>query len=125
MLIDFFLEVRRARVPATLREYLDLVEAVKSRLAFADVEQFYYLARLCLVKDERHFDKFDRAFKSYFDGIEDLTEHLEALIPDEWMRSEFERFLTDEQKAQIESLGGLEKLIETFKERLEEQITVP
>jgi len=121
MLIDFFLEVRRARVPATLREYLDLVEAVKSRLAFADVEQFYYLARLCLVKDERHFDKFDRAFKSYFDGIEDLTEHLEALIPDEWMRSEFERFLTDEQKAQIESLGGLEKLIETFKERLEEQ----
>src|SRR5690554_7368490 len=74
MLIDFFLEVRRARVPASLREFLDLLEALQQRLAFADMEEFYYLARVCLVKDERHFDKFDRAFKAYFEGIENLDE---------------------------------------------------
>ncbi|MDX1588602.1 MAG: VWA domain-containing protein [Oleiphilaceae bacterium] len=121
MLIDFFMEVRRARVPATLREFLDLLEALRARLAFADMEEFYFLARLCLVKDERHYDKFDRAFDAYFKGIENLDELLEALIPDDWLRSEFEKHLTDEEKAQIESLGGLEELIETFKKRMEEQ----
>ncbi|MEH6563009.1 MAG: hypothetical protein V7713_16425, partial [Marinobacter sp.] len=99
MLIDFFLEVRRAKVPASLREFLDLLEALQQQLAFADMEEFYYLARLCLVKDERHFDKFDRAFKVYFDGIEHLDELLEALIPDEWLRAEFEKNLSDEEKA--------------------------
>ncbi|TVP58626.1 MAG: VWA domain-containing protein [Halomonadaceae bacterium] len=121
MLIDFFMEVRRARVPATLREYLDLIEAMEQGLVFADMEDFYFLARLCLVKDERHYDKFDRAFASYFKGIENLDELLQAVIPDEWLRSEFAKNLSDEEKAQIESLGGLEELIETFKKRLEEQ----
>ena len=69
MLIDFFLEVRRAGVPASLREFLDLTEALQKRLAFADLEDFYFLSRLCLVKDERHYDKFDRAFDAYFKGI--------------------------------------------------------
>ena len=121
MLIDFFMEVRRARVPASLREFLDLMEALQNRLAFADMEEFYYLSRLCLVKDERHYDKFDRAFDAYFKGIENLDELLEALIPDDWLRSEFERQLSEEEKAKIESLGGLEELIETFKKRMEEQ----
>ena len=121
MLIDFFLEVRRAKVPASLREFLDLLEAIQQRLAFADMEEFYYLARVCLVKDERHFDKFDRAFKAYFEGIENLDDLLEALIPDDWLRAEFEKHLTEEEKAKIESLGGLEELIETFKKRMEEQ----
>lgn len=121
MLIDFFMEVRRARVPASLREFLDLMEALQNRLAFADMEEFYYLSRLCLVKDERHYDKFDRAFDAYFKGIENLDELLEELIPDDWLRSEFERQLSEEEKAQIESLGGLEELIETFKKRMEEQ----
>ncbi|MEQ6884901.1 VWA domain-containing protein [Salicola sp. Rm-C-2C1-2] len=121
MLIDFFLEVRRAGVPASLREFLDLTEALQKRLAFADMEEFYFLSRLCLVKDERHYDKFDRAFDAYFKGIENLDELLEALIPDDWLRSEFEKHLSEEEKAQIESLGGLEELIETFKQRMDEQ----
>lgn len=121
MLIDFFLEVRRAGVPASLREFLDLTEALQKRLAFADMEDFYFLSRLCLVKDERHYDKFDRAFDAYFKGIENLDELLEALIPDDWLRSEFEKHLSEEEKQQIESLGGLEELIETFKQRMDEQ----
>ncbi|PAU80974.1 hypothetical protein CK501_05260 [Halovibrio salipaludis] len=121
MLIDFFLEVRRAGVPASLREFLDLTEALQKRLAFADLEDFYFLSRLCLVKDERHYDKFDRAFDAYFKGIENLDELLEALIPDDWLRSEFEKHLSEEEKAQIDSLGGLEELIETFKKRMDEQ----
>ncbi|NWO07954.1 MAG: VWA domain-containing protein [Alteromonadaceae bacterium] len=121
MLIDFFLEVRRVGVPASLREFLDLLEALQKRLAFADVQEFYYLARLCLVKDERHFDKFDRAFQVYFQGIEDLDGLLETLIPDEWLRKEFEKHLSADEKAKIDSLGGLEELIKTFQERLKEQ----
>ena len=121
MLIDFFLEVRRARVPASLREFLDLLEALQNHLAFADIEAFYHLSRLCLVKDERHFDKFDRAFRAYFEGIEDLDELLEAMIPDDWLRKEFEKHLTPEEKEKINSLGGLDELIETFKKRMEEQ----
>lgn len=77
MLIDFFMEVRAAKVPASLREFLDLLEALQKRVAFGDMEEFYYLARLCLVKDERHFDKFDRAFEAYFKGIENLDELME------------------------------------------------
>ncbi len=121
MLIDFFLEIRRARVPASLREFLDLLEALKARLAFADMEDFYYISRLCLVKDERHYDKFDRAFEAYFKGIENLDDLLSALIPEDWLRAEFEKQLTEEEKARIESLGGLEELIEAFRKRLEEQ----
>ena len=121
MLISFFLEVRKAKVPATLREFLDLLEALKEHLAFANLDDFYFLSRLCLVKDERHFDKFDRAFDSYFKGIENLDELLAQAIPDEWLRAEFEKQLTDEEKAAMEGMGGLEELIKAFKERLEEQ----
>lgn len=121
MLIDFFMEVRRSKVPASLREYLDLVNALKHRLAFTDMEDFYYLSRLCLVKDERHYDKFDRAFEAYFKGIENLDDLMSQLIPEDWLRAEFERQLSEEDKAKIDSLGGLEELIEAFKERLENQ----
>lgn len=121
MLIEFFLEIRKARIPASLREFLDLLEALRNRLAFADMEDFYHISRLCLVKDERHYDKFDRAFEAYFKGIENLDDLLAALIPDDWLRAEFEKQLSDEEKARIESLGGLEALIEAFRKRLEEQ----
>ncbi len=121
MLIDFFLELRRAKLPVSLREFLDLLQALKQRVVFADLDEFYFLSRTCLVKDERHFDKFDRAFGSYFKGLEDLDEWLRATIPDEWLRAEFERMLSEADKAKIESLGGLEELIETFKKRMEEQ----
>jgi len=113
--------MRAAKVPVSLRELLDLIGALEHKVVFADMDEFYYLARAILVKDERHFDKFDRAFSAYFDGLQNLDQHLEALIPEEWLRKEFERSLSDEERAQIQSLGGLDKLIEEFKKRLEEQ----
>jgi uncharacterized protein with von Willebrand factor type A (vWA) domain len=121
MLLNLFNEMRAAKVPVSVRELLDLLNALKHNVVFADMDEFYYLSRAILVKDERHFDKFDRAFGAYFKGLENLNQHIEALIPDEWLRKEFERSLTDEERAKIESLGGLDKLIEEFKKRLEEQ----
>ena len=94
MLIDFFETVRQARVPCSVREYLDLVEAVGARLAFADMNEFYAIARLCLVKDEKHYDNFDKAFAASFQGLQLPPDFLtEAGIPEDWMSKEFERFL--------------------------------
>lgn len=121
MLLNLFNEMRAARVPVSLRELLDLIEALQKRVIFADIDEFYFLARTILVKDERHFDKFDRAFGAYFNGLQNLDEALQALIPDDWLRKEFERSLTEEERAQIQTLGGLDKLLEAFKQRLEEQ----
>lgn len=121
MLLNLFNEMRAAKVPVSVRELLDLHQALQKHVVFADMDEFYYLARAILVKDERHFDKFDRAFAAYFKGLENLDRHIEALIPEDWLRKEFERSLTDEERAQIQSLGGLDKLIEAFKKRLEEQ----
>lgn len=121
MLISFFNGLRKAEIPVTLRELMDLIEALKQHLVFGDAEDFYYLSRTCLVKDEKYFDKFDRAFARYFDDLESIDDIIEALIPEDWLRKEFEKHLTEEEKAKIESLGGLEELIEEFKKRLEEQ----
>ena len=121
MLLGLFNEMRAAKVPVSVRELLDLIDALKHRVVFADMDEFYFLARPVMVKDERPFDKFDRAFGAYFKGLEDLDRHIEALIPEDWLRKEFERHLSDEERAQIQSLGGLDKLIEEFKKRLEEQ----
>ena len=121
MLISFFQGLREAGVPVTSRELLDLVEGLKRQLAFVDMDEFYYLARACLVKDEKYFDRFDRAFGLHFQDLEALDDIIEMLIPDDWLRSEFMRSLSEEDKARIESLGGLEKLIEEFKKRLQEQ----
>lgn len=121
MLIDFFQEVRAAKVPASLKEFLDLLEALKNRLAFADIDEFYYLSRLCLVKDEKHFDKFDRAYDKYFKGIESMDDLFAEVIPEDWLRAELEKFLSEEEKAKIDALGGFEELMETFKKRMEEQ----
>lgn len=121
MLLNLFNEMRAAKVPVSVRELLDLINALKHKVVFADMDEFYYLSRAILVKDERHYDKFDRAFAAYFEGIENLDQHIEALIPDEWLRREFERSLSPEEREKIESLGGLDKLIEEFKKRLEEQ----
>lgn len=121
MLIDFFEEVRAAGVPATPRELLDLIRGLQADLAFAEIDDFYLLARTCLVKDEKYYDRFDLAFSSYFKGIGSLDELLEKVIPDEWLRQTFEKFLSEEDRKKIKSLGSLEKLIEEFKKRLEEQ----
>ena len=120
MLINFFLSLRKYKVPVTIRELMDLLEALKHRIVYANIDDFYLLSRTCLCKDEKHYDKFDRAFSAYFKGLEDLHGLLESLIPDEWLRHEFEKSLTPEDLEKIESLGGLEKLIEAFKEAKEE-----
>jgi len=108
-------------VPVSLKEHLTLLEALESGLAFANVDDFYLLARTCMVKDEKYYDKFDRAFGAYFQDIESFDDLVEAMIPDEWLRKEFMKQLSDEEKAAIESMGGLEKLLEEFQKRLEEQ----
>jgi uncharacterized protein with von Willebrand factor type A (vWA) domain len=121
MLINFFHGLKDAGVPVTTRELLDLLEGLKKHVVFADIDDFYYFSRTCMVKDEKYFDRFDRAFSLHFKELEALDDIIEALIPDDWLRSEFLKNLTEEEKAKIESLGGLEKLIEEFKKRLEEQ----
>ena len=116
MLIDFFDTVRRAKVPCSIREYLDLVEAVQARVAFADLEEFYALARLILVKDEKHYDKFDKAFAAYFEGIEAMPSLFDdASIPAEWMRKEMEKLLsasTRVVKVKIKVFSKLATLID-------------
>lgn len=122
MLIDFFLTVRKAKVPCSVSEYLDLVDAVQKHLVFANVDEFYSLAKLCLVKDERHYDKFDKAFGHYFEGIDNLDFAMDdPNIPDDWMRKEMERIMTQEEMDAIKDMGGLDELIKAFQERLEEQ----
>lgn len=121
MLINLFKTLKDVGIPCTLRELLDLIRGLENHLAFADVNDFYYLSRSILVKDEKHYDKFDRAFDIYFKGLETLDDVIQAMIPDEWLRKEFEKFLTPDELKKIESMGGLEKLLEEFKNRLEEQ----
>ena len=121
MLINFFLTLRKYKIPVTIRELLDLVDSLRHRIVYSSIDDFYLLSRTCMVKDEKHYDKFDRAFGAYFKGLEDLHGLLESLIPDEWLRREFERTLTAEELEQIESLGGLEKLIEAFQKAREEE----
>ena len=121
MLINFFLTLRKYKVPVTIRELLDLIDAMRHRVVYSSVDDFYLLSRTCMCKDEKHYDKFDRAFGAYFKGLEDLHGLLESLIPDEWLRREFERALTPEELEKIQSLGGLEKLIEAFQKAREEE----
>ena len=121
MLINFFHVLKDSGVPVTPRELLELLEAMEQRLAFGDMDDFYALSRAVLVKDEKYYDRFDRAFGLHFQELEALDDVIEAMIPDDWLRSEFLKQLSEEDKAKIESLGGLEELIEQFKQRLEEQ----
>jgi uncharacterized protein len=121
MLINFFYTLKRANVPVSIKELLDLLTAMEKNIAFGSIDDFYLLSRTCLVKDEKYYDRFDRAFGAYFKNLENIDDIIQALIPEDWLRKEFEKHLSDEEKAKIESLGGLEKLIEEFKKRLEEQ----
>ncbi|HGP4740395.1 TPA: hypothetical protein ACLNH1_003688, partial [Vibrio cholerae O1] len=121
MFIDFFLALRQARLPVSLREYLTLIEGMHAGVAAYSVDDFYYLSRCCLVKDETNLDKFDRVFSNVFKGLEPPADGETAEIPEEWLRKLAERELTDEEKALVEALGGWDKLMETLKRRLEEQ----
>jgi uncharacterized protein with von Willebrand factor type A (vWA) domain len=121
MLVNFFQGLKDGGVPVTPRELLDLLAAMNKQLVFGSIDDFYNLSRAVMVKDEKYYDRFDRAFGLHFRDLEGVDDVIEALIPDDWLRSEFVKQLSDEDKAKIESLGGLEKLIDEFKKRLEEQ----
>ncbi len=124
MFLPFFENLRKSGVPVSLREYLTFLEGMKQGLATYDVEAFYYLARASMVKDERNIDKFDRAFSTTFKGLEEIQveQVLEAVdIPADWLAKMAEKHLSDEEKAEIEALGGFDKLMETLQERLKEQ----
>src|SRR5512134_3075711 len=120
MLTGFFLKLKHAKVPVSIKEWLTLMEAMQKKVIGPSIDDFYYLSRTALVKDEANFDKFDRAFAEHFKGVETLL-GAEADIPIEWLLKQAELNLTPEEKALIESLGGWEKLMETLKKRLEEQ----
>jgi len=117
----FFTELRAAKVPVSLKEYLVLLEALEKDVIPPLVEDFYYLSRATLVKDERHIDRFDQVFGHVFKGAEFTQEVIDAMIPAEWLQALTEKYLTDEEKQQIEALGGWDKLMETLQKRLEEQ----
>jgi len=124
MFVPFFQTLREAGIPVSLREYLGFLEGVKSGLVTYDIEGFYYLARTAMVKDERNLDRFDRAFAKAFEGLENITldDVLEAVdLPEDWLRKQAEKHLTPEEMAEINALGGFDKLMETLKQRLKEQ----
>ena len=121
MLINLFQTIRSSGVPCTLRELLDLLGALEKNMVYANIDDFYFLSRAILVKDEKHYDKFDKAFDIYFKGIEKLEDIFQALIPEDWLRKAFEKELDPEELKKIKSLGGLEKLLDEFKKRLNEQ----
>ncbi|CAD0185355.1 VWA domain containing CoxE-like protein [Ruegeria sp. THAF57] len=124
MFLPFFENLRKAGIPVSLREYLTFLEGMKKGLATYDVEAFYYLARVSMVKDERNIDKFDQAFAASFKGLEEISfdQVLEAVdIPAEWLAKMAEKHLSDEEKAEIEALGGFDKLMEKLRERLKDQ----
>jgi uncharacterized protein with von Willebrand factor type A (vWA) domain len=121
MLVRFFLLLKSAGVPVSITELLTLLEALKAGLGEVSAERFYYLARTCLIKDERHYDRFDQVFAAHFKGAEDLFKLLARELPADWLEKMAVRDLSDAEKAEIEALGGWEKLMETLKQRLAEQ----
>ncbi len=122
MLVRFFLMLRAAGVPVSLTEFLALLEALKARVGTLSVEDFYVLGRTVLVKDERHYDRYDRVFGTHFKGLEQAFAALgEASVPEEWLRRMAELNLTPEERAKFEALGGFEKLMEALQQRLREQ----
>jgi uncharacterized protein with von Willebrand factor type A (vWA) domain len=122
MMTDFFFKLRQASIPVTLTEFLTLLEALHQRVTAHSIEEFYYLARATLVKDERHYDRFDQVFGSHFKGLAtQFDQVIGAKAPLEWLRKLAELTLSDEDKQLIESMGGWEKLMETFAQRMAEQ----
>jgi uncharacterized protein len=121
VLVQFFFELRAAGVPVSITEFLMLLEALRERVARVSAQDFYYLARACLVKDERHYDRFDRTFAQVFAGAERAFAQLVATIPAEWLQSLGARVFSEEEKRRIEALGGWDKLLETLRQRLREQ----
>jgi len=121
MLINFFMSLKEERLPVSFTELFSLLECLKKNVIFANVEDSYYLSRMCFVKDEKNFDKFDIAFGKYFENVDAVNDMSMYQIPDDWLRKQMESMLSEEEKASIEALGGLEKLMEEFRKRMDEQ----
>ncbi|MBS0332827.1 MAG: VWA domain-containing protein, partial [Proteobacteria bacterium] len=121
MFMRFFTELRQAKVPVTLKEYLALMEGLDKMVIDRNVDDFYYLSRAALVKDERNLDKFDQVFAHVFKGLERLGEDVAVDIPAEWLKRLSDQFLTEEEKTQIEAMGGFEALMEALAKRAKEQ----
>src|ERR1043165_5098040 len=121
MLTDFFFKLKQGGVPVTIKEFLTLLEALRKGVVTSSLDEFYYLGRVCLVKDESNFDRYDRVFAQYFKGITALPPDLLVQIPEDWLRLQAELLLGDEDKELVRSLGGWDKLMETLRKRLEEQ----
>ncbi len=121
MLADFFRKLRAVEIPVSFTEYLTLLKALDKRVAGFKVDEFYYLGRACLVKDERHYDRYDRVFSAHFKGLEEIFAAREEELPEQWLRKQAELFLNEEEKRRIEALGGWDALMRTLKERLAEQ----
>src|ERR1700757_1014164 len=121
MLFGFFLTLRAAGLKPGLGEFLALLEALRKHVIMFSLDDFYVLARTTLVKDESQFDRYDRAFAAYFKGVDQVFQGFDKAIPEEWLRAEALKLLSEEERARIEALGGWDKLMETLKQRLEEQ----
>lgn len=120
MLVDFFFTLRKYQVKSSLKELLDLYALLEKGVITNSVDDFYSLSRTVLVKEETQFDKFDRAFAHYFEGVQSI-DLFDTKLPNDWLTKQFEKRLSEQEKAQLKSLGGLDKLLETLKKRLEEQ----
>mgnify|MGYP006274289811 FL=1 len=120
MLIDFFLHLKNSKLPVSIKEYLMLIEALSKGVIGQSIDDFYVLSRATLVKDERNFDKFDKAFGAYFKGVQAIP-GIDLDLPLDWLRRQLQREFTPEEKAAIEAMGGLDKLMERLKQLLEEQ----
>jgi uncharacterized protein with von Willebrand factor type A (vWA) domain len=121
VLVGFFMTLKKERLPVSFTELFSLLECLNQNIVFGNIDDFYYLSRLCLVKDEKNFDKFDIAFAKYFENVDIINDLSLHEIQDDWLRKQLESMLSDEEKAKIEALGGLEKLMEEFRKRMEEQ----
>jgi len=121
MLIDFFYLLKKAKIPVSINELLVLISAMEKQLAFGSMDEFYQLSKLCLIKDEKYYDRFDQAFGYYYEGLKGREDLMQATIPENWLQSEFLKNLSEEQKKKIKALGGLDKILETLMKRLEEQ----
>jgi len=121
VLVNFFMALRNERLPVSFTELFTLLECLSRNVIFASVDDFYQLSRMCFVKDEKNFDKFDVAFSKYFDEVKKFDDLSLLQIPDDWLRKEIEKHLSDEEKRNIEALGGLDKLMEEFRKRMSEQ----
>ena len=121
MLVQFFFQLRAAGIPVSITEFLALLAALEARVAGVSAQDFYFLARASLVKDERHYDRFDRVFAQVFEGAEQLFARLAAEVPAEWLERLTARVFPEEERRRIQALGGWERLLETLRERLREQ----